>query len=106
MTGSPVDGHDCYGCDGQKHSGEHDNDKPRGTICRLWRGLGDPHGVDENVRDEENELHVSWMMDPGDSGRIYATTVLSLLLNRTRWGVHLVVKPLPERWQAHTLRSV
>ncbi len=60
MTGSPVNRYDCDGRDGRKHCGKHDNDEPRGTICSLWRGLSDPHSVDESVRDEKNELHVSF----------------------------------------------
>jgi hypothetical protein len=60
VTGSPVNRYDCDGRDSRKHSGEHNNDKPRGTICSLWRGLSDPHSVDESVRDEKNELHVSF----------------------------------------------
>ena len=31
------------------------------AICGLGGGLGDAHGVDESVRDEEEELHSNQM---------------------------------------------
>lgn len=57
MSG-PVDGHERYGGDGGEHDREHDDDEPRCAIGGLGRGLGNPHGVDEGVRDEVQELHV------------------------------------------------
>ena len=62
VMGGPVDGYDGDGDDGCKHGGEHDDDEPGGAVCRLWRGLGNPHGVDKGVRDELDELHVSSMV--------------------------------------------
>ena len=56
--GGPVDGQERDGSDGGNHGAEHDNDEPCGAVCCLWRGLGDPHGVDESVRYEEEQLHV------------------------------------------------
>jgi hypothetical protein len=58
----PVDGHDCDGDDGCKHSREHDDDEPGGAVGGLRGGLGDPHGVDKGVRDELDELHDSSMV--------------------------------------------
>jgi hypothetical protein len=55
-----VDGNDRDGGDGRKHGSEHDDDEPCGSVCGLWRGLGDPHGVDKGVRDELDDLHVSF----------------------------------------------
>ena len=60
---------DCDGDDGCKHGGEHDDDEPGGAVGGLRRRLGDPHGVDKGVRDELNELHVSWMVNGRDSSR-------------------------------------
>ena len=62
MSG-PFDGQECDGRDGGNHGAEHDNDEPCGAICGLRRGLGDSHGVDESVRNEEDELHVSLTTD-------------------------------------------
>ena len=56
-----MDGYDCDGEDGCKDGGEHDDDEPGGAICGLWRRLGDPHGVDECIRDELDELHLCLM---------------------------------------------
>jgi hypothetical protein len=61
-----MDSYDCDGGDGGNHGCEHDNDEPGGAICGLWRGLRDAHGVDEGVRNEEDELHVFSMMDLGE----------------------------------------
>jgi hypothetical protein len=55
-----VDGDYCDGDDGCKYGSEHDNDEPGGTVCGLGRRLGDTHGVDKGVRDELDELHVSF----------------------------------------------
>lgn len=52
-----VDGQNCDGDNGGKYSREQSDDEPGSTICSLWRRLGDSHGVDEGVRDEEEELH-------------------------------------------------
>jgi hypothetical protein len=53
-----VDGYDRDGGDGCKDGREQDDDEPGGAVGGLWRGLGDPHGVDKGVRDELDELHV------------------------------------------------
>ena len=60
--GGPVDGHDSDGGDGGNHGSEHDEDEPGGAVCGLWGGLGDPHGVDKQIRDEQDELHVVLMV--------------------------------------------
>ena len=54
-----MNGYDRDGGDGGDHRSEHDEDEPGGAVCGLRRGLGYTHGVDERVRDEMNELHVS-----------------------------------------------
>ena len=56
-----MNGYYCDGDDGCKDGGEHDDDEPCSAVCRLGRGLGDPHGVDKGVRNELNELHVFLM---------------------------------------------
>ena len=53
-----MDGNDRNRDNGREHGSEHDDDEPCSTVCRLGRGLGDPHGVDKGVRYELNELHV------------------------------------------------
>ena len=53
-----MDGNDRNGDNGREHGSEHDDDEPCSAVCRLGRGLGDPHGIDKSVRDELNELHV------------------------------------------------
>jgi len=52
-----MNGQDGDGGDGGNYGGEHDHDEPCGAIRSLGRGLGDPHGVDKGVRNEEDELH-------------------------------------------------
>lgn len=52
-----MDGDSCDGGNEHDNDGEHDDDEPGCTICSLWRGLGDAHGVDEGVRDEQEEFH-------------------------------------------------
>ena len=47
--------------DGGKDGGQHDYDEQCGAVSSLGRGLGDAHGVDEGVRDEVEELHISSM---------------------------------------------
>ena len=53
-----MDSHECDAGDGNHDGGEQGDDEPCGAIMALWRGLGDPHGVDEVVRDEQEELHI------------------------------------------------
>ena len=57
-VGGPVDGQKGDGGDGSRDGEEHCNDEPCGALCSFRRGLGDPHGVDEGVRDEQEELHI------------------------------------------------
>ena len=57
-----MDGHECDAGDGNHDGGEQGDDKPGCAFLAFWRGLGDPHGVDEGVRDEQEEVHIS---DPG-----------------------------------------
>ncbi len=53
-----MNGDDCDGKDGDDDGAEHDEDEPGGSFCGLRGGLGDAHGVDEGVRDEEEKLHI------------------------------------------------
>jgi hypothetical protein len=62
VMGGQVDGHYRDGDHGRKYDGEHDDDEPGGAVGGLWRGLGDPHGVDKGVGDELDELHVFSMV--------------------------------------------
>ncbi len=39
------------------HDHEQGHDEPRSAIRSLWRGLRDPHRVDESVRDELDKFH-------------------------------------------------
>ena len=59
----PVDGQKRNGCNDREHARQHEEDEPCRAISGSWRGLGDAHGFDEGVRDEEEELHV--MLDGG-----------------------------------------
>jgi hypothetical protein len=54
-----VDGQECDGGNRRYDAGEQDDDEPRGALCCLRGGLGDPHSVDKGVRDEQEEVHVS-----------------------------------------------
>ena len=56
-----MNGQDGDGGDGGKDRGQHSYDEQGGAIRGLGRGLGDAHGVDEGVRDEVEELHISSM---------------------------------------------
>ena len=111
VTGSEVDGDEDDGDHGCKYGSEHDDDEPGGAVCRLWRGLGNPHGVDKGVRDELDELHVSSMVNWGDSSRNQCSQDVSARAESEGSGVHLLsqdlwVEGLPERGQAHTLKDV
>ena len=37
--------------------GKHNDDEPGGAVRGLRRRLGDAHGVDEGVRDKQEEFH-------------------------------------------------
>ena len=56
-----MDGHDDDGDDGGEDGGEHDDDEPGCSVGGLGRRLGDPHGVDECIRDELDELRLCLM---------------------------------------------
>jgi hypothetical protein len=94
-----------------KHSGEHDDDEPGGTIGSLRRRLRDSHGVDKGVRDELDELHVFSMAGRKDSSR---DQKVQRFLGWRRIGsdwrasinAALMGEGLPERRQAHTLKDV
>jgi hypothetical protein len=58
-----VDGRYCNDDDRCKYGREHDDDEPRGAVCRLGGRLGDTHGVDKCVRDELDEFHISFGED-------------------------------------------
>ena len=53
-----MDGHESDAGDGNHDGGEQCDDEPCSAFLALWRGLGDPHGVDEGVRDEQEDVHV------------------------------------------------
>lgn len=60
------DGKRCYAKDNaEKHGG----DDPCGAVGGARRGVGDAHGVDECVRDEEQELHAFLMLVRLNSSR-------------------------------------
>jgi hypothetical protein len=63
VMGCDMDGYDRDGGDGDNHGREQDEDEPCGAVGGLWRGLGDPHGVDKGVRNELNEFHVFPMVN-------------------------------------------
>ena len=48
---------DGDGCNADKDASQHKGDEPGSAVCGLGRGLGDAHGVDERVREEEEQLH-------------------------------------------------
>ena len=54
-----MDGQECDGGNRCYDYGEQGDDEPRGALCFLRGGLGDPHSIDEGVRDEQEEIHVS-----------------------------------------------
>ena len=56
--GGPADSQEGDGADNSRDGGEQGDDEPCGPLCCLWGGLGDPHGVDEGVRDEQEEVHI------------------------------------------------
>ena len=82
-------GNDCDGDDGRKYSGEHDKDEPGSAVCGLRGGLSDAHGVDKDVRDELDELHVFWMRNWGDSSRNRHLPSLSAIAESDGFMVHL-----------------
>ncbi len=54
----PAKGQNRYRDDRGEDGRQHDEDEPGGAVSGLGGGLGDAHGIDEGVRDEEEELHV------------------------------------------------
>ena len=58
-VGGPVDRQKGDGGDDSRDGGEQRDDEPCGALCSFRRGLGDPHGVDEGVRDEQQKLHLT-----------------------------------------------
>ena len=102
-----MDGQSCEGGDHSDNSTEHDDDEPGGAVGGLWGGLGDPHGVDKGVRDEQDELHVFFLMrGRPNSNRNHCWSGVSQMAESEGWRVHLLHKGLLERWQAHTLKDV
>ena len=85
-----MDGNDRDGGDGDKHGREQDDNEPRGSVCGLWRGLGDPHGVDKGVRDELDELHVFPMLNWTDSSRNQGRPGIAAGVESQGFGVHLL----------------
>jgi hypothetical protein len=53
----PVNGQDGDRDENGKDDGQQGDDEPGGAFRGLGRGLGDAHGVDEGVRDEEEKIH-------------------------------------------------
>jgi hypothetical protein len=64
-----VDGHGRNRDDKGDNAGEHDDDEPGRAVFGLRRGLGNTHGVDEGVRDEQEELHLTVQRVRCDSSR-------------------------------------
>jgi len=58
MVRCPTEGEDEDGGYGDDDASEHDDDEPCGSFGSLRRRLSDAHGVDEGVREEEDEFHV------------------------------------------------
>jgi len=54
-----MDSHGCNGDHKGDNAGEHDDDEPGCAVFGLRRGLGNTHGVDEGVRDEQQKLHLT-----------------------------------------------
>ncbi len=52
-----MDGDDGDGGDESDYGEKHADDELSGAIRGLGRGLGDTHGVDKGIRDDEEELH-------------------------------------------------
>ncbi len=52
-----MDRQSCDGGDDGDDGREHDDDEPGGAVRGLRRRLGDAHGVDEGVRDKQEEFH-------------------------------------------------
>jgi hypothetical protein len=96
-----VDGQGCDGGNKGDNSTEHDDDEPGCAVCGLWRGLSDAHGVDEGVRDEQEEFHRTGQ---GFDEMVAGTGATSSRVAESEglW-LHLYNQGLPERWQAHTL---
>ena len=42
---------------GNQNSCQHDDNEPGGAIGGLFSGLGDAHGVDEEIGDELERIH-------------------------------------------------
>ena len=57
VTGTQMQAYKGYGRDGNQDDCEHDDDEPCGAIGCFGAGLGDAHGVDEEVGDELDGLH-------------------------------------------------
>jgi len=94
----PMDGQESHGYYSGEDCSEHEEDEPRGTVCGLRRRLSDAHGVDEGVRDEEEQFHV-YLMELGDNSSRNR-------LNRSGLWCISWNEGLPERWWAHTLKDV
>ena len=58
VVGCPVEGQEGDAGDENHNSAEQCDDEPGGAFRGLRRGLGDPHSVDESVRDEQEEVHI------------------------------------------------
>jgi hypothetical protein len=102
VVGRPADGQSRHRGNNGDNRSEHDHDEPGRPVFGLRRGLGDAHGVDESVRDEQEELHGAVQRFDVMVAGIGSSRGL-LLLNRQGVGMHLYNQGLPERWQAHTL---
>lgn len=66
VTGCKVQADDRDGRDGDQDECQHGDDEPGGTISGLGRGLGDAHGVDEEVGDELERIHRFLMRGCGE----------------------------------------
>lgn len=61
VTGNNVQAKDGYGYYANENGKKHDSDDPGSAVCGTGRRLGDAHGVDEGVGEEEEKLHACSM---------------------------------------------
>jgi hypothetical protein len=57
VVGCPAYGQNRNGEDGGENAGQHGDDEERSAFRSLRGWLGDAHGVDKGVRDEQKKFH-------------------------------------------------
>lgn len=75
VTGREMQAEDCHQRNGDEDAGQHDGDEPGGAHGLFGRRLGDAHGVDESVRDEEEKPHILSMIVPLNGSRNRASSL-------------------------------